>query len=295
MTLHFQKVVILLALISASCLSSTSSHLKSAQTNSSSSTRSEIGSPYGQVSGTMVKDDGGFSNGDPVCVAKFDFSRQKMKIYRRNGRLCDKTKTGYIKSLSFEYVKGAFSPWLEPVSANEHLLLDIRYSLANIFPKSKERYPLGSYRINKPIYGKPLCLTHPRTKTKLLKAAQIMSEKHPKYVLRILDCYRPAYVSAKMYEKVADMPDRDVWVAKRSGHNKGASIDLTLAYKSSGDEVNMGTPFDYFGKESSYNRNNALHQILRDVMMEAGFFPYNAEWWHFKTSDAHEEYLDLPI
>ncbi|HKI80254.1 MAG TPA: M15 family metallopeptidase, partial [Pseudodesulfovibrio sp.] len=80
---------------------------------------------------------------------------------------------------------------------------------------------------------------------------------------------------------------RDGYIAARSGHSRGSTVDLTLVDKSNGRELDMGTPFDFFGPESWPEYPNSPPQVranralLRAVMLGHGFKPYEAEWWHF--------------
>ncbi|MNE68068.1 D-alanyl-D-alanine dipeptidase [compost metagenome] len=77
------------------------------------------------------------------------------------------------------------------------------------------------------------------------------------------------------------------FIAKKSGHSRGSTIDLTLADKKTGALVDMGSPYDFFGEISYYNTqlvSKTQHQnrkILKDAMAKQGFKPYSKEWWHF--------------
>lgn len=76
-------------------------------------------------------------------------------------------------------------------------------------------------------------------------------------------------------------------------HNYGAALDIGLITKD-GVIVDMGTPFDYFGKEAHINNEDELikaglltrtqlinRKLLRLVMLKAGFLTMSTEWWHF--------------
>jgi D-alanyl-D-alanine dipeptidase len=84
------------------------------------------------------------------------------------------------------------------------------------------------------------------------------------------------------------LPDTTYVADPRRGskHNFGASVDVSFRFPN-GEIADMGSRFDHFGPESDYwfeslspkaKRNRA---ILRETMTEAGFLPYDAEWWHF--------------
>lgn len=69
-------------------------------------------------------------------------------------------------------------------------------------------------------------------------------------------------------------------------HSRGLAIDLTLTDKS-GRDLDMGTPFDFFGKEAHHGyaaHNDAVKRhrwILRSTMEKYGFGSIRTEWWHY--------------
>jgi D-alanyl-D-alanine dipeptidase len=78
-------------------------------------------------------------------------------------------------------------------------------------------------------------------------------------------------------------------------HNFGAAVDLTII-DDHGRELDMGTPYDYFGTEAHPRSEQTLYsegkltasqiinrEILRDVMRQAGFTGIETEWWHFNS------------
>ncbi len=97
------------------------------------------------------------------------------------------------------------------------------------------------------------------------------------------------------------------YISAKSGHSRGSSIDLTLvAFADDGKqapiELDMGTPFDFFGEKSwtaapnlsSEQRRNRL--LLKSVMEKRGFVNYSKEWWHFRLKDEPfpDTYFDFP-
>ncbi|CQR55628.1 M15 family metallopeptidase [Paenibacillus riograndensis] len=124
------------------------------------------------------------------------------------------------------------------------------------------------------------------------------------YILRIYDAYRPQKAvddfvawsqdAADIKMKQQYYPKLDKrnlfklgFIAKKSGHTRGGTIDLTLAYAKTGNLVDMGSPYDFFGEISYYNTSlisttqHANRKILKDAMVKHGFKPYSKEWWHF--------------
>jgi D-alanyl-D-alanine dipeptidase len=85
-------------------------------------------------------------------------------------------------------------------------------------------------------------------------------------------------------------------------HNFGAAVDLSIVDEN-GIELDMGTPYDYFGelaypreenrlvKEGKLSHLQALNrEILRNVMHEAGFSGITTEWWHFNSCSRPEAF-----
>ena len=85
------------------------------------------------------------------------------------------------------------------------------------------------------------------------------------------------------------------YIAEKSGHSRGSTIDLTLT-DASGAPLDMGTCFDFMSERSHHGASgltaeqNRNRDVLRDVMTGAGFVPYENEWWHYRL--AHEPYPD---
>lgn len=83
------------------------------------------------------------------------------------------------------------------------------------------------------------------------------------------------------------------FIASKSGHSRGSTVDLTLIYlsgKNKGVELDMGGPWDFFGDRSNYAytkisaKQKANRTLLRTLMLSNGFTPYEKEWWHFTLS-----------
>ena len=141
------------------------------------------------------------------------------------------------------------------------------------------------------------------------------------YRLKIFDSYRPAKAVAFFLEWAqraeSNLDNKEIYypkytrqqildlgfIARRSSHSKGSAIDLTLVSLKSGEEINMGTPFDYFdelshteSKEITVDQK-ANRRILRTLMESHGFKNFSQEWWHysFRPEPFPDQYFDFDI
>jgi len=138
---------------------------------------------------------------------------------------------------------------------------------------------------------------HPVAANKLIKAQKYLKTINSEFNLLVYDAVRPLSIQKKMYEVVQDTKYA-AYVANpsRTGlHNYGMAVDLTICDKN-GKPLDMGTSFDYFGSAAGINKEEELvqrgiltstqvknRQLLRKVMMHAGFFTIRGEWWHFNA------------
>lgn len=110
------------------------------------------------------------------------------------------------------------------------------------------------------------------------------------YKIKLFDCYRPLDIQKKMW-KIVSNPSYVADPAKGSIHNRGGAVDITLV-DVNGKELEMGTPFDFFGIEASHNYPNLSQEIkdnrelLKKVMIEKGFNSFDSEWWHYNLKSA---------
>lgn len=145
------------------------------------------------------------------------------------------------------------------------------------------------------IYPCAKCFLRPEVAEALEKANTLANAKNLKLV--IFDCYRPYGYQQKMFE-IVNNPKYVAPPGKGSNHNRGAAVDLSLA-DNEGNLLDMGNEFDDFSSLSHYisdkisakAQNN--RKQLRDIMKEAGFTPYDNEWWHFDYRKKRYETSDF--
>ena len=148
--------------------------------------------------------------------------------------------------------------------------LDIKYATADNFTKSK-------------IYDCPRCLLRPESAEAVVTAHKFLKKKG--LALKMFDCYRPRPYQQRLWDKVPN-PNYVTPPAKGSMHSRGAAVDLTIV-DANGKELDMGTPYDFFGREAHTDNKNlpqkvlTNRQILREAMEMAGFKGIRTEWWHF--------------
>jgi D-alanyl-D-alanine dipeptidase len=161
---------------------------------------------------------------------------------------------------------------------NDGFAYDMRYATDNNFLKAK-------------VYDCAECYTRVKTAKALLKANKAFKENGVK--IKFYDCYRPNSVQYKMW-KIVPNPQYVANPIKGSIHNKGGAVDITLVTLD-GEELDMGTDFDFFGKKA-YHDNFDLPQsildnrkLLKETMEKYGFWSIRTEWWHYNLSSASND------
>jgi D-alanyl-D-alanine dipeptidase len=93
------------------------------------------------------------------------------------------------------------------------------------------------------------------------------------------------------------------YIASKSGHSRGSTIDLTLTDGNTGEPLDMGSPYDFFGEESWVEYQDisetqkANRELLQTVMQKYNFRNYANEWWHFtlRWESFPETYFDFEV
>ena len=138
--------------------------------------------------------------------------------------------------------------------------------------------------------------------------------------LKVFDCYRPKRAVADVaawarnpgdQKRKADYyPNVDKsrlfelgYIAERSGHSRGATLDVTLVDARTGAELDMGGAYDLFDTRSWPSEQDVSSQaranrmLLQDAMVGEGFRPLKEEWWHFTLNQEPypETYFDFAV
>lgn len=185
--------------------------------------------------------------------------------------------------------------------------LELRYCLNNNFVGQ----PVDGYKAEVCILTKPATLALKKVQEDLKKDS---------LSLKVFDSYRPQQAVnhfSKWARNVNDTlmkqqyyPDvdkrnlfRDGYIASKSRHSSGSTIDLTIVDLKTGKELDMGTPYDYFGEASWYlhedltQTQKANRALLHNIMSKHGFRHYPKEWWHFtlRGEPYKNQYFDFPV
>lgn len=212
------------------------------------------------------------------------------------------------------YVKGAES-FVVLTDVIPDLILEMRYFSA--FNFVGERIP-G--------YDEPVAILTRQAADSLKRVSDDLREQG--YLLKIFDAYRPQCAVDRFVEWAKDTADTRMqayfypevrksnllsqYIARRSGHSRGSTVDLTLFDMKKQKEVDMGCTFDYFGRASHpsvrpgekigayppISEEQYRHRmLLREAMMRHGFKPLSSEWWHFTLINEPfpSTYFNFPV
>lgn len=158
--------------------------------------------------------------------------------------------------------------------------------------------------------------------SKAIEALKLVQGELEQYNLsiKIFDSYRPqqavdhfvrwakklndTVTKAKFYPEVKKAHlFKEGYIASRSGHTRGSTLDITLVDMVSGKELDMGSAWDFFGKESWVENKKlsaqqlANRMLLQTIMRKHGFKHYPKEWWHFTLANEPfpNTYFNFPV
>jgi len=189
---------------------------------------------------------------------------------------------------------------------DESIKIDLRYSTTNNFTG----HIIEGYKSNMAIIS--------YTAAKSL--VQVQNDLKKKNLsLKIFDAYRPQ-MSVNYFIKwsndLADTINKSLYypkikksqlfpmgyIAERSGHSRGSTVDLTIIDNKTNKELDMGTLYDFFGPESSTDFSNITDNqmsnrlLLLKVMTKNGFKNYPMEWWHYTlVPEPFDSYFNFVI
>lgn len=208
------------------------------------------------------------------------------------------------------------TPFVQLADVVPDVILEIRYY---------STYNFIGDRI--PGYEQPIAILTRQAADSLKAVSEDLKQKG--YRLKIFDAYRPQCAVDYFMKWAKDSTDIRMkeyfypeiaksaiipsgYVARKSSHTRGSTVDLTLFDMRTEREVDMGCTYDYFGEAShpsvlpgqevgtykpinQQQYNNRM--ILREAMMRHGFKPFSCEWWHFtlKNEPFPDTYFTFPL
>lgn len=204
------------------------------------------------------------------------------------------------------------------------------------------RYSGSHNFVGRPItgYDAPECILTTEAASALKAAATELAAED--LILRVYDCYRPARAVADFAAWARDTDDLTMqgefytrvdksklfelgYIAERSGHSRGSTVDLTIAAKTAplpapynpGDALvdctlperfddsvlEFGTGYDCFddlahhGATGISSEATANREKLKTLLERHGFKPYAEEWWHYTLANEPfpDSYFDFPV
>ena len=185
----------------------------------------------------------------------------------------DALKSNYLKGNSIALENVNDTTFVNLKSASNAFIIDMKYATTDNFMKQV-------------VYDCDECYLRYKTIKQLMKANTDFLKLG--YRIKIFDCYRPLDIQKKMWEIV---PNADYVADPKKGsvHNRGGAVDITLVDKE-GKELDMGTPFDFFGEEASHHYQNLSDVVkknrafLKETMLNHNFKSFDSEWWHYNLA-----------
>lgn len=162
------------------------------------------------------------------------------------------------------------SNWLDVTSLDSTIVIDIRYATTDNFT-GEVMYPCAR------------CILRPEVARAILRVHLKLKKKG--LGLKLYDCYRPRSVQETLWTK---MPDARYVTPPEKGsmHNRGMAVDVTIIDEHR-HELDMGTSYDFFGQEAYHTFTGhpdsvlANRELLKSLMLDAGFGHIRTEWWHY--------------
>ena len=166
------------------------------------------------------------------------------------------------------------SKWVELTKADGYFI-DLKYATPDNFVK-EVIYPCGR------------CFVKPAVAKALANVRDDLMNQG--YRLKLFDCYRPQPAQEKLWKKVPN-PNYVAPPSEGSMHSRGVALDLTLTERT-GKEIDMGTPYDFFGKEAHHDYTQLSDKVLghrkllKKTMETHGFQSIRTEWWHYSLDNS---------
>lgn len=222
-------------------------------------------------------------------------------VVARSGRAADDADAAVqTDEPAFPHGSDATLPGLVDVGAALPVHVELKYGTADNFMK---RDVYGGLR---------RCFLQGDAARMLAASHALLQKTHPGWTFVMYDCARPRRVQLVMWDIVKGTPQQG-YVANPtkppgSIHNTGCAVDLSLWDTAKQAPVDMGTPFDFFGKRAEPRHEVELWKTgqltseqyanrlaLREVMLRGGWRMLPHEWWHFDCTDGGSARKKYPV
>lgn len=207
-----------------------------------------------------------------------------------------------VKEGHISYLDSVFKDYglVDIASLDPSIKTDLRYAGTNNFLKRDFYDGLGKAYFN--------C----ETARRLCSAQQYLKEVNNNLSLIILDASRPQHIQQLMWDSLDMPPDvKFNYLSppyKKSLHNYGCAVDVSIVDLTSGKLLDMGSAYDFFGKvsepvyEQKFLKSGELskaayenRRLLRKVMKLAKFNGIRSEWWHFGICSKAEAMAEFKL
>jgi zinc D-Ala-D-Ala dipeptidase len=171
--------------------------------------------------------------------------------------------------------------------------------------------PVDGYQANRIVGTRALCAALERTREKAASAGFGLLLWDGYRPQRAVDCFlrwseqpEDGRTKPRHYPNI-DRPEmfEKGYVAARSGHSRGGTVDLTLYDLATGELAQMGGDHDLMDPVSHHDARGITpveagnRRRLHSIMAACGFDSYDHEWWHYtlKHEPYPNTYFDFPI
>ena len=197
-------------------------------------------------------------------------------------------------------------------------LLDVKNEISSVIVELKYLGEDNFLGVVVDGYKKNICyLSHPAIESLKIIQRKLLDQKKS---LKFFDCYRPQQAVEHFWRWALDANDLknqkkyyphilpkeklfDGYIARKSGHSRGSTIDIMIVDSETHQELDMGSIADLLdpishtnqtsiGKEAQMNR-----AFIKKIMEDNGWYNYPNEWWHYtlKNEPFPKTYFDFPV
>ena len=171
----------------------------------------------------------------------------------------------------------------------------------------EDEYVIGRYQETRNMleYGQQIAVRKTVYK-KLINVSKALKEINKKYKIIVVFGFRDMKMQEKCFNEILqEVKDKfedtlemyeyiheKIAVPSVSGHPTGGAVDAAIYDIEKNEIIDFGCEILDFSTTQCYYANDNISEnaknnrkLLRKLMMEEGFAPYDGEWWHFSYGD----------